>query len=142
MVTALLRMAGVDLKREARQIVLIVVFALAGAFAAIAALAVGLRALYLWLETQVGELPALGILGGVSVLTAVVMFSLAFLSGRRRPRRVAPSRLASDPAAAAAVATEQALDSAANAVRMGSRESVLGTILVAALAGWIIGRRL
>ena len=45
-------------------------------------------------------------------------------------------------AAAIAQATEQAVDSATGLIREGSRKQVFGVLLVAAMAGFLIGRRL
>jgi hypothetical protein len=142
MISMLLGVIGIDLKREVRGIAVTVALALAGAFLAIVAIAIGLRALYLWLELQVGVFPALGILGGASVLLAIVLFFFAF----KRGRKAKPAPRAANPlqasAAALAEATEQAVHGATDSVRNGSRKQMYTTILVAALAGLLLGRRL
>jgi hypothetical protein len=141
MLSTLLGFVGIDLKREVRAAVVTIALALAGAFLAILAIAIALRALYLWLELQLGVFPALGILGGVSAVLAVILLFLAF-RGRRRakpaPRRENPLNAT---AAAIAEAGEQAVNEAADAVRNGSRKQMYSTILIAALAGLILGRK-
>lgn len=142
MISALLGMLGIDLKREVRGVVLTITLALAGAFLAIVAIAIGLRAFYLWLEGQVGVFPALGILGGAAALLAIVLFFLAFRRGsKKKPVRRVENPLQAS-AAAIAEATEQAVHDATDSVRTGSRKQMYTTILVAALAGLLLGRKL
>jgi hypothetical protein len=54
-------------------------------------------------------------------------------------------RAAADPVqastAAIARAADEAMNGAANTVRNGSRQQIAGTIAVAALIGWVLGRR-
>jgi hypothetical protein len=142
MISMLLGVIGIDLKREVRGLVVTISLALAGAILAILALCIGLRALYLWLEMQLGVFPALGILGGASVLLAILLFFCAF----RRGRKAKPVRRAANPvqtsAAALAEATEQAVHGATDSVRHGSRKQMYTTILIAALAGLLLGRKL
>jgi hypothetical protein len=142
MFSALLGLIGIDLKREVRGLAVTIALAAAGAFLAIVAIAIALRALYLWLEAQVGVFPALGILGGLSALLAIVLFFCAF---RRRKAKAAPPRAANPleaSAAALAEATEQAVHGATDSVRSGSRKQMYTTILIAALAGLLLGRKL
>ncbi len=140
MLSTLLGLVGIDLKREVRGVVTMAVLALAGGFLAIVAIAIALRALYLWLELQLGVFPALGILGALSAVSAVVLFWIAF-----RKRRPKPPPRAENPlnatAAALAEAGEQAMNEATDAVRNGSRKQMYSTILIAALAGLILGRK-
>ena len=118
-----------------------------GAFAAMLALALCFVALYLWLELELGIFAALGILGGTSALLAAVLFAIAFLRGLRKPRARAEDalRAAADPvqASTAAIArsADEAVKGAADIVRNGSRQQIAGTIAVAALIGWVLGRR-
>jgi hypothetical protein len=141
MIATLLGVIGIDLKREVRHITVTVVLALVGAVLAILAIAIGLRALYLWLELHYGVFPALGILGGSSALIALVLFGFAFLRRNARPRpRVANPLRAS--AASLVEAGEQAMENATDTVRHGSRKQVYATILIAVLAGLVLGRKI
>lgn len=141
MISALLGLIGIDVKREVRDVALTITLALSGAFLAITAIAIGLRALYLWLEAQVGIFPALGILGVGSALLAIVLFFCAFRRRRARPITRSANPLEAS-AAALAEATEQAVNDATDAVRHGSRKQMYTTILIAALAGMLLGRKL
>jgi len=147
MVATLLRLVGIDLKRLARETAITIVLAMLGAFAAMVALALGFVALYLWLELKLGTFAALGILGGTSALLAGVLFAIAFLRAPRKPRARAEDafRTAVDPVqastAAIARAADEAVNGAADIVRSGSRQQIAGTIAVAALIGWVLGRR-
>jgi hypothetical protein len=147
MVATLLRVVGIDLKRLARETAITIVLAMLGAFAAMVALALGFVALYLWLELKLGTFAALGILGGTSALLAGVLFAIAFLRAPRKPRARAEDalRVAADPvqasAAAIARAADEAVNGAADIVRNGSGQQIAGTIAVAALIGWVLGRR-
>jgi type VI protein secretion system component VasK len=147
MVATLLRLVGIDLKRLARETAITIVLAMLGVFAAMLALALGFVALYLWLKLKLGTFAALGILGGTSALLAGVLFAIAFLRAPRKPRARAEDalRVAADPvqasAAAIARAADEAVNGAADIVRNGSRQQIAGTIAVAALIGWVLGRR-
>jgi hypothetical protein len=148
MVATLLRLVGVDLKRLARETAMTIILALLGAFAAMLALALGFVALYLWLELKLGTFAALGILGATSALLAVVLFAIAFRRAPRKPRSRTEDavRAAANPlqaqAAAIARAADEAVNGAADVVRKGSRQQIAGTIVLAALIGWVLGRRL
>lgn len=147
MVATLLRLVGIDLKRLARETAITIVLAILGAFAAMLALALCFVALYLWLELKLGTITALGILGGTSALLAGVLFAVAFLRASRKPRARAEGalRAAADPVTASTAAIAQAADEAVNGaadiVRNGSRQQIAGTVAVAALIGWVLGRR-
>lgn len=142
MLGTLLSVVGFDLKRTIRNATVTVVLALAGAALIVLALAFGIAALYYWLELRYGTLPALGILGAGSAVLGAILLSVAFLrpSGRRRPPAPAANPV-SDPVAAMTQATEEAVESATGLVREGSRKQVFGTVLVAALVGFLLGRR-
>ena len=56
MISTLLRVVGIDIKRLAREAAITIVLAMLGAFAAILALALGFVALYLWLELEARHL--------------------------------------------------------------------------------------
>lgn len=147
MVATLLRLVGIDVKRLARETAITIVLAMFGAFAAMLALTFGFAALYLWLELKLGTIAALGILGGTSALLAGVLFAVAFLPASRKPRVRAEGalRAAADPVqastAAIAQAADEAVNGAADIVRNGSRQQIAGTVAVAALIGWVLGRR-
>lgn len=139
MLGTLVRLVGFDLKRQIRQITLSIVFALLGAFAALVALAIAFRALYLGLELAVGTFAALGILGGASTMLAVIFFFLAFRRRRRTARKAHPLR-ASTPSLAET--TDAALGATEEFWRNGSRQQVVGALIVAVIAGWILGKRM
>jgi type VI protein secretion system component VasK len=147
MVSTLLRLVGIDLKRLAREAAITIVLAMLGALTAMLALALGFVALYLWLELKLGTFASLSILGGTSALLAVVLFAIAFLRAPRKPRARGEDalRAAADPSQASAAgiarAADEAMKGAADIVRNGSRQQIAGTIAVAALIGWLLGRR-
>ncbi len=147
MVATLLQLIGIDVKRLARETTITIVLAMLGAFAAMLALTFSFAALYLWLELKLGTVAALGILGGTSALLACVLFAVAFLPASRKPRARGEDalRAAADPVqastAAIAQAANEAMNGAADIVRNGSRQQIAGTVAVAALIGWILGRR-
>jgi hypothetical protein len=138
-----LRLVGIDLKRQVQQIVVTVVLAIAGGLLILLALGFGIAALYEWLKHHYGTLPALGILGGSWAVLGIILLCLAFLRPKGAKRAAAvPAADLQDPAAALAQATEQAVHSATGLVREGSRKQVFGAVVIAALAGFLIGRRL
>ena len=143
MLGSVLSLLGINLKRQVRQLVLTVVFALLGAILLLLALGFGIAALYEWLKFQYGTLPALGILGGAWAVMGIVCLCVAFLRPKGAKRAAAaPVANLQDPAAAIAEAAEQAVHSATDLVREGSRKQVFGAVVIAALAGFLIGRRL
>lgn len=141
MLGTLLSLVGFDLKRKVRQTVMTMAFAASGAILILLALGFGIAALYEWLRLHVGALSALGILGGVWAVLGILFLCLAFLrpQGRKRPATVVDLK---DPAAAIAQASEQAMHNATGLVREGSRKQVFGALVIAAVAGFLIGRRL
>jgi hypothetical protein len=141
MLGTLLSMAGFDLKRQVRSVVMTAAFAVAGAILILLAVAFGIAALYEWLKLHYGTLPALGILGGTWAVLGLVFFCLAFLRPKGRRRHVAAVNPLREPAAAIVQATEKAVDDATNLVRQGSRKQVFGALFVAVLTGFLIGRR-
>ncbi len=141
MLRVVLGLVGIDLKSKVRQITVTVVFASAGAILIVLALGFGIAALYHWLELKYGTLPGLGILGAAWAVLGIIFLCIAFLRPTGR-RRVRPVTALQDPAAAIAQATEQAVEDATDLVREGTRKQVFGAILIAAVAGFLIGRRL
>src|SRR5262249_30220664 len=106
------------------------------------ALAFGITALYQWLSLAYGTLPALGILGGAWAVLGIACLCVAFLRPKARKRPVAVANPVQDPAATIAQATEQAVHNATDLVREGSRKQVFGALVIAVLAGFMVGRRL
>jgi hypothetical protein len=147
MVATLLRFVGIDAKRLAREAAITIVFAMLGTFVAMLALIFGAVDLYLWLELKLGIFAALGILCGISVSLAGVLFAVAFLHPSRTPRTHIDDalRATAHPMQASVAAIAQAADDATNAaadiVRDGSRQQIAGTIAAAALIGWVLARR-
>jgi hypothetical protein len=143
MFASLLAAIGFDLKRQVRHIVVTVALAGVGAVLLMLAAGFGIAALFEWLKHHYGTLPALGILGGAWAVLGMIFLALAFFrpDPQRRPAAMAATPL-QHPAAAIAQATEQAVDSASGLIREGSRKQVFGVLLVTALAGFLIGRRL
>jgi hypothetical protein len=147
MVSTLLQLVGIDLKRLAREAAITIVLAMLGALTAMLTLALGFVALYLWLELKLGTIASLSILGGTSALLPVVLFAIAFLRAphKSRARGEDALRAAADPSQASAAgiarAADEAMKGAADIVRNGSRQQIAGTIAVAALIGWLVGRR-
>jgi hypothetical protein len=143
MLGTVLSLVGFNLKRQVRQLALTAVFALLGAILLLLAFGFGIASLHEWLKFRYGTLPALGILGGTWAVLGIVLLCLAFLRPKGAKRAAAmPAATLQDPAAAIAQATEQAVHSATGLVREGSRKQVFGAIVIAALAGFLIGRRL
>ncbi len=140
MVATLLRFLGIDLKRMAREAAITLALIVLGALAAILAFAFGFAALYLWLDEVLGTFAAFGILGAASALLAIVLFAFAFWRAPRGPRAHAADAA---PASAAALAqtADEAVKGIAEIVGNGSRQQIIGTIAVAALIGWMLGRR-
>ena len=114
MISALLRVVGIDIKRLAREAAITVVLAILGGFAAILALALGSVGFYLWLELKFGIFAALSILGGTSALLAVVLLAIAFRRTLGKPRARAEDtlRAAADPVQASASSIARAADEA------------------------------
>jgi hypothetical protein len=135
MVATLLRLVGMNVRRS-RETAITIVLAMLGAFTAMLALTFGFVALYLCLELTLGTIAALGILGGTLALLAGVLFAIAFLRGSHKPRA-----RAEDDLRAVAQAAEEAVNGAADIVRNGSLQQVAGTVAVALLIGWVLGRR-
>ena len=142
MLGSVLGLVGVDLKRKVRQTVMTTVFAAIGAILILLALGFGIAALYEWLRLQVGTLGALGILGGAWAVLGILFLCLAFLRPKPRNRPVAAMDPLKEPAAAIAQATEEAVHNATGLVRDGSRKQVFGALVIAMMAGFVIGRRL
>jgi hypothetical protein len=141
-----------EVRRQARYTALTGVLAGVAALAALGAAAIGLIALYFWLEKQVDSFIALGIIGGALLLLACILLALAVT--RRRPRLASRPRLQIvQPATLLGTLRprgygrliaggEPTLKLASDTMRHGSRPALLVTLLVVALVGLIAGRRL
>jgi hypothetical protein len=145
-----------EARRQARHTALVAAVAGAAALATLGAIIIGLIALYVWLATQTGPLAALGSIGGGLLVLALVLFALAFVSRRPllvpRPPLEITQQIAQPATLLGTLRTsgyakvvsdnEPALRVAANALRHGSRSELVGTLVVAAVVGLIVARRL
>ena len=140
-----------EARRRVRYTVRTAIFAGVGALALVGAAIVGLIALHTWLAAQWTPLIAHGIIGGGLLLLALILF-LAAAAGR--PPRLAarpPLQLARPAAALGALAAgtrastvsraQEGIKLASETVRQGSRSSLLGTLALAAVVGFIISRK-
>jgi hypothetical protein len=141
-----------ELGRQSRYAVLTLVFAAAAALCALGAIVVGCVALYWWLAMRYGPNVAFAVLGSGFALLAFMLFVLAF--ARHRPKLQHPPALqsvrpvtlvntAKQAGYADAIrAGEQVSKIANDTLRHGSRQSLFGTLALAAVVGLIVGRRL
>jgi hypothetical protein len=141
-----------EARRRVRYTVRIAIFAGAGILAVVGAAIVGLIALHTWLAAQWTPLIAHGIIGGGLLLLALILF-LAAAAGRP-PRLGArpPLQLARPAAALGALAlgthaqatvrsAQEGAKLASETVKQGSRSSLIGTLALAAVVGFIISRK-
>jgi len=141
-----------EARRRVRYTARIAIFAGVGILAMLGAAVVGLIALHTWLAAQWTPLIAHGIIGGGLLLLALILL-LAAAAGR--PPRLGPRpplQLARPAAALGALASgtraagvsrsaQESLHLASEAVQQGSRSSLLGTLALAAVVGFIISRK-
>lgn len=140
-----------EARRRVRYTARVAIFAGAGIFALLGAAVVGLIALHTWLAAQWTPMIAHGIMGGGLLLLALILL-LAAAAGR--PPKLAarpPLQLARPAAALGALAAstrgstvsraQEGLKLASETVQQGSRSSLLGTLALAAVAGFIISRK-
>jgi Putative Actinobacterial Holin-X, holin superfamily III len=144
--------AKVEVRRQARHTVLILILAGVAAFAGFGAAVVGLIALYTWLAMEHGQFIALGMIGGGLLLLALILLALALV--RRRPRVASPPPLQiAQPVALlgtlgqgrnvkVVTGGQQLLNLATDTLRNGSRSALFGTLALVALVGLIAARRL
>jgi hypothetical protein len=141
-----------EARRQARYAVLTTILLVVAALAAFGAAVVGLIALYIWLAQQHGQFIALAVIGGGLLVLALIL-SLVAVIRRRPPVAARPPLQMAQPAAVlgalgqdsyrkAAVGGEQALRFATEALREGSRSTLLGTLALAVVLGLIAGRTL
>src|SRR5262249_13967570 len=133
--------------------VVVAVLVVVTLLAALAAIVIGIVALYVWLSMRMDPLMALAVIGGGFLLVALIL--LAALALVWRPPRVAPRPplQSAQPAAllgmlkqggrdTAMAGGEQILNSATDTLRHGSRSALFGTLVLIGVAGLIAGRRL
>ena len=136
-----------EVGRQLRYTALTGALAAFAALAAVGAIVVGLIALYRWLATQTDPFIALGMIGGGLLLSGLILLALAFI--RRRPRSALRPRLQiAQPATllpmlshgpqGKLIAGSNAL---AETVRHGSRARLVGALVLVAVIGLVIGRR-
>jgi hypothetical protein len=142
MLGVLLSIAKQNLKRQVQHTVMTVVLAAVGGIFICLALGFGIALLYQWLRVKFAVIEALAIMGGGWAVLGIILLLLAFLRSRPRQRRFHGVDPLAQPAMAAAQVTEQAIDNAKGIIRDGSRQQVFGAIIIAALAGFLLGRRM
>ena len=141
-----------ELGRQSRYVVLTLVLAAAAALCALGAIVVGCVALYAWLAMRFGPNVAFAVLGGGFALLAFMLCVLAFARHRPKvrhpptPQSVRPATLVNSVKQAGyadAIRAGEQVYKVANAnLRHGSRQSLFGTLALAAVVGLIVGRRL
>ena len=141
-----------EARRRVRYTVRVAIFTGVGVLAVIGAAIVGLIALHTWLAAQWTPLIAHGMIGGGLLLLALILF-LAVAAGRPPKLGARPPLQLAKPAAALgalAVGTrpsavsrsaQEGLKLASETVKQGSRSSLLGTLALAAVIGFIISRK-
>jgi Putative Actinobacterial Holin-X, holin superfamily III len=141
-----------EVGRQGRYAALTAALVAVAALSALGAIVVGCVALYWWLATRYSPYLAFAVLGGGFALLAFILFVLAF--GRHRPKvRSAPALQSARPATLinslkqagygdAIAAGEQVSKMANDNLRHGSRQTLFGTLALAAVVGLIVGRRL
>ncbi len=140
-----------EARRRVRYTVRVAIFTGVGILAVVGAAIVGLIALHTWLAAQWTPMIAHGMIGGGLLLLALILF-LAAAAGR--PPKLAarpPLQLARPAAALGALAAgtrastvsraQEGLKLASETVQQGSRSSLLGTLALAAVVGFIISRK-
>ena len=140
-----------EARRRVRYTVRVAIFTGVGVLAVIGAAIVGLIALHTWLAAQWTPLIAHGMIGGGLLLLALILF-LAAAAGRPPKLGARPPLQLAKPAAAlgalavgtrpsAVRSAQEGLKFASETVKQGSRSSLLGTLALAAVVGFIISRR-
>jgi hypothetical protein len=119
------------LRQRVRHLAATAVLLLAGGLLIVLALGMGLWALYLWLQIELGTFAALGIVGGMFALSGAILLMVAFRRSRKGPaaHAVVPAERATMPVPAR------------RRGRRNSRESSILTILITLVIGWIVGWR-
>jgi hypothetical protein len=133
MLADLFKILGIYLKRQVRHTVVTVILLLAGTIAVLIALGMGVSALYLWLQIELGTFAALAILGWAFALLGSALLGIALLRNRKKRRNRQRAEL---------VAVHDALDGAVDTAKRNPRQAAIVTILLTILFGWIVGRRI
>jgi predicted RND superfamily exporter protein len=157
--------ASSRIERQILQISITLGIALAGLLAALATVAIGLTAIFIWVDRQHGPLVGLAVVGVITAVLAGLMFTLAATRARTdalpKPAEASappsPNLGAAVPpppgevdaleaflhrmATHAASAGDEAVETATEFVRSGSREALVGTLALAVLVGILIGRK-
>ena len=153
------------IERQVQELSIKLGLALVGLFAALATVAIALTGIFIWVERQHGPLVGLAVVGVITAVLAGLMFTLAATHPRTRalansteqpatPSASEQAASASPPpggvdpldallhriATHAAAAGDDAIDTATEFVRTGSREALVGTLALAVLVGILIGR--
>ncbi|HWP14994.1 MAG TPA: hypothetical protein VNM46_05165 [Xanthobacteraceae bacterium] len=141
-----------EARRRVRYVVRVAILAGIGAFALVGATAIGLIALHTWLAAQWTPMMAHAIVGGGLIVFALIFF-LAALAGRPPKLATRPPLQFAKPAVAlgalasgtgigaASRSAQEGLKFASDTVQQGSRSSLLGTLALAAVVGFIISRK-
>jgi hypothetical protein len=123
---------GAYLRQRVRHMVVTAILLGLGGLLVALALGMGVWALYLWLQIELGTFAALGILGGAFALTGAILLAVAF----RRSGRT--GRVARDVVPAEREMTQTRVR---KRPRRNAREPAIITILITLVVGWIVGRR-
>ena len=128
----LFQFLGVYLRQRVRHMVVTAILLGLGGLLVALALGMGVWALYLWLQTELGTFAALGILGGAFALTGAILLAVAFRrsgSNGRGTRDVVPAE------------REMTQARVRKRPRRNAREPTIITVLITLVVGWIVGRR-
>jgi hypothetical protein len=128
----LFQFLGAYLRHRVRHMVVTAILLGLGGLLVALALGMGVWALYLWLQIELGTFAALGILGGAFALTGAILLAVAFrrsVRNGRGARHVVPAERAMTPARAR------------KRSRRNASEPTIITILITLVVGWIVGRR-
>ena len=141
-----------EVRRQTRHTALIAALAGVGALAALGAIVVGLIALYSWLAMQTNPFAALGMIGGGLLVVALILFTLAYVVQRPPPVSRPQLQIAQPTALLGTLrqgsygnvvaSNAQMLNMATDAVRNGSRSTLLSALVLVAVMGLIAGRKL
>jgi len=128
----LFQFLGAYLRQRVRHMVVTAILLGLGGLLVALALGMGVWALYLWLQTELGTFAALGILGGAFALTGAILLAVAFRrsgSNGRGTRDVVPAE------------REMTQARVRKRPRRNAREPTIITVLITLVVGWIVGRR-
>jgi hypothetical protein len=140
-----------EARRRARYTARVAILAGTGVLAVIAAAVVGVIALHIWLAAQWTPLIACGMISGGLLVLALILFLVAAAGGAPRLAARPPLQLAKPAAALGLLASktrasgisqsaQEGLKLASETVRQGSRSALLGTLVLAAVIGFVVSR--